>query len=65
MLEAGRPPGGPDEAAAGRVRPVIGQEFGLAQAAAAHEAIETRATIGKTLLVVPGGAVERSGADEE
>jgi NADPH:quinone reductase len=53
-----------DEAAAGRVRPVIGQEFGLAQAAAAHEAIETRATIGKTLLVVPGGAVEGSGADE-
>jgi NADPH2:quinone reductase len=41
-----------DEAAAGRVRPVIGQEFGLSQAAAAHEAIESRATIGKTLLAV-------------
>jgi NADPH:quinone reductase len=47
-----------DEAAAGRVRPVIGQEFELARAAAAHEAIETRATVGKTLLVVPGGADE-------
>ena len=43
-----------DEAAAGRIRPVIGQEFWLSQAAAAHEAIETRATIGKTLLAVPG-----------
>ena len=43
-----------DEAAAGRIRPVIGQEFGLSQAAAAHEAIESRATIGKTLLAVPG-----------
>jgi NADPH2:quinone reductase len=42
-----------DEAAAGRIRPVIGQEFALSQAAAAHEAIETRATIGKTLLAVP------------
>jgi NADPH2:quinone reductase len=41
-----------DEAAAGRIRPVIGQEFGLSQAAAAHEAIESRATIGKTLLAV-------------
>jgi len=45
-----------DEAAAGRVRPVIGQEFRLLRAAAAHEAIETRATVGKTLLLVPGGA---------
>jgi NADPH:quinone reductase len=42
-----------DEAAAGRIRPVIGQEFALSQAAAAHAAIETRATIGKTLLTVP------------
>jgi NADPH2:quinone reductase len=42
-----------DEAAAGRIRPVIGQQFRLSQAAAAHEAIETRATIGKTLLAVP------------
>jgi NADPH:quinone reductase len=47
-----------DEAAAGRVRPVIGQEFWLSRAAAAHAAIETRATVGKTLLVVPGGADE-------
>jgi NADPH:quinone reductase len=41
-----------DEAAAGRIRPVIGQEFGLAQAAAAHAAIEARTTTGKTLLTV-------------
>ncbi len=41
------------EAAAGRIRPVIGQELDLAQAAAAHAAIEARATIGKTLLAVP------------
>jgi NADPH2:quinone reductase len=41
------------EAAAGRIRPVIGQEFDLAEAAAAHEAIEARQTVGKTLLTVP------------
>jgi NADPH2:quinone reductase len=41
-----------DEAVAGRVRPVIGQEFPLEDAAAAHAAIEARSTIGKTLLAV-------------
>jgi NADPH:quinone reductase len=40
------------EAAGGRLRPVIGQEFELAAAAAAHAAIEARHTIGKTLLTV-------------
>lgn len=40
------------EAAAGRLRPVIGQWFPLARAADAHAAIESRATVGKTLLVV-------------
>ena len=40
------------EAAAGRLRPVIGQRFPLADAAGAHAAIQSRATIGKTLLVV-------------
>lgn len=40
------------EAAAGRLRPVIGQRFPLARAAEAHAAIESRATVGKTLLVV-------------
>ncbi len=40
------------EAAAGRIRPVIGQEFELARAADAHAAIEARATVGKTLLTV-------------
>jgi NADPH2:quinone reductase len=40
-------------AATGRLRPVIGQRFPLADAAAAHAAIEARATVGKTLLVPP------------
>ncbi len=40
------------EAAAGRIRPVIGQELELARAADAHAAIEARAPIGKTLLTV-------------
>ncbi|MGF1427654.1 zinc-binding dehydrogenase [Kitasatospora sp. LaBMicrA B282] len=38
------------EAAAGRLRPVIGRRFPLAGAAAAHAAIEARDTLGKTLL---------------
>jgi NADPH:quinone reductase len=40
------------EAVAGRLRPVIGQTFPLERAADAHAAIEARATLGKTLLVV-------------
>ena len=44
-----------DDAAAGGSRPVIGQRFPLADAAAAHAAIERRDTIGKTLLVVATG----------
>jgi NADPH2:quinone reductase len=42
-------------AAAGRLRPVIGQTFPLEQAAAAHAAIEARSTLGKTLLIVREG----------
>lgn len=38
-------------AAAGTLRPVIGQKVPLARAGDAHRAIEGRATIGKTLLV--------------
>ncbi len=38
------------EAAAGRLRPVIGQVLGLTRAADAHAALEARETIGKTLL---------------
>jgi NADPH2:quinone reductase len=41
-----------DEAAAGRLRPVIGQRFPLEGAADAHRAIESRSTVGKTLLEV-------------
>jgi NADPH2:quinone reductase len=40
------------EAAAGTVKPVIGQRFPLDRAADAHRAIESRATLGKTLLIV-------------
>ncbi|MEV4020753.1 zinc-binding dehydrogenase [Nonomuraea angiospora] len=39
------------EAAAGRLRPVIGQTFPLERAADAHAAIEARTTVGKTLLL--------------
>ena len=39
------------EAAAGRIRPVIGQTFPLARAADAHAAIERREVFGKTLVV--------------
>jgi NADPH:quinone reductase len=42
------------EAAAGRLRPVIGQRFPLERAADAHAAIESRETVGKTLLEVAG-----------
>ena len=39
------------EAAAGRLRPTVGQTFPLERAAEAHAAIEARAAIGKTLLI--------------
>lgn len=39
------------EAAAGRIKPVIGQAFPLGQAADAHAAIEARSAVGKTLLL--------------
>ncbi|MBO2454552.1 zinc-binding dehydrogenase [Actinomadura barringtoniae] len=41
-----------EDAAAGRLRPLIGQRFPLERAADAHAAIESRATFGKTLLDV-------------
>jgi NADPH:quinone reductase len=41
-----------DLAARGDLRPTVGQTFPLADAAAAHAAIEARGTMGKTLLVV-------------
>lgn len=39
------------EAAAARLRPVIGREFALSDAAAAHRAMEARSVPGKTLLI--------------
>jgi NADPH2:quinone reductase len=39
------------EAAAGRIRPVIGQTFPLERAADAHRAMEARDVVGKTLLL--------------
>jgi NADPH:quinone reductase len=43
------------EAAAGRIRTVIGRTFPLAQAAEAHAALEARDTIGKILLLPMSG----------
>ncbi|NLU69825.1 zinc-binding dehydrogenase [Streptomyces sp. HNM0574] len=40
-----------DEAAAGRIRPLIAQRLPLNRAAEAHTSMETRAAVGKTLLV--------------
>jgi NADPH:quinone reductase len=40
------------EAAAGRIRPIIGQTFPLERAAEAHAAIESRGALGKTLLLI-------------
>jgi NADPH:quinone reductase len=40
-----------DEAAAGRMVPHVGRPFPLAEAAAAHRALEGRATVGKVVLV--------------
>jgi NADPH2:quinone reductase len=39
------------KAAAGEITPLVGQTFPLDQARAAHEAIEARSTVGKTLLL--------------
>jgi NADPH:quinone reductase len=44
------------EVAAGRMRPVIGQSYPLDRAADAHRALEERAAIGKTVLIVDGAA---------
>ncbi|MEU6747142.1 zinc-binding dehydrogenase [Spirillospora sp. NPDC046719] len=41
-----------EEAAAGRIRPVIGQRLPLERAADAHAAMESRSVVGKTLLIV-------------
>ena len=38
------------EAAERRLTPVVGQRYGLADAAAAHAAVESRSTTGKTVL---------------
>jgi NADPH:quinone reductase len=43
---------GDEPAGAGTLRPTIAQTFPLERASDAHAAIELRATLGKTLLVV-------------
>lgn len=40
-----------DQAAAGRLRPIIGRTYALTEAVAAHEDIEARRVIGKSLLL--------------
>jgi NADPH2:quinone reductase len=40
-----------DAVAAGTLRPVIGRTYPLEQADQAHQAIENRAVVGKTLLL--------------
>lgn len=53
LVRAGRPERHHTERALrSGLKPVIGQRFPLEQAAAAHAAMEARATVGKTLLVV-------------
>lgn len=47
-------------AATSNVRPIIGQLYPLTEAAAAHTAMETRQTLGKTLLTT-----ERHGAEQQ
>ncbi|MDT0566715.1 zinc-binding dehydrogenase [Streptomyces sp. DSM 3412] len=43
-------------AADGALRPIVGQTYALSEVAAAHAAIESRSTVGKTLLVAgPNG----------
>ena len=55
LVRTGRPGARATERAlAGDLKPVIGQRFPLERAADAHAAIEARATVGKTLLVVQG-----------
>ncbi|WP_346268259.1 zinc-binding dehydrogenase [Streptomyces sp. SCUT-3] len=39
------------EAAAGRIRPLVGQTFPLERAAEAHAVMEARGAVGKTLLL--------------
>lgn len=40
-----------EEVASGRLTPLVGQRFPLAEAPAAHKALENRDTVGKTVLV--------------
>lgn len=52
-------------AASGEVTPYVGQVFPLADAAAAHHAIETRATTGKVVLHADGAANSTEHPDRE
>lgn len=49
------------EAAAGRLVPLVGPPFPLAEAAAAHRALEGRGTVGKVVLVAGSRRVAGSG----
>jgi NADPH:quinone reductase len=51
------------QAAAGRLRPVIGQVFPLDRAADAHAAMAARSTIGKTLLLAGIRQTQAAGPD--
>lgn len=48
------------EAVPDRMQPLVGQTFPLEHAAEAHAAIERRATVGKTLLLIQAGAVRKT-----
>ena len=49
-----------DHLAAGRIRPLIYDRLPLAEAARAHELLESRQVIGKLLLKPAGAAARRS-----
>jgi NADPH2:quinone reductase len=53
-----------ERAAAGELRPLIGQVFSLEHAARAHAAIEARETIGKTLLTLKRPPAREKGAGD-
>jgi NADPH:quinone reductase len=53
------------QVSSGKLKPLIGQTFPLERAADAHAAIEARATVGKTLLLVRGTAAWAAAEDAQ